>query len=156
MKDKFLIVETTNPEYRYIVEPKGYISITRHISEIAEFLKIRNYKGKVVFDNGLITGDTVGRFVEAYFNGKTFDPSSFITMFNVPEDIKEIADKALEEIKNSITKPPEPPKSAKKTPSKSTEKKERPVRKASAKANQEKKTTEKVEKKEEKEETKKE
>jgi len=83
-KDRFKIVETENSEYRYIVEPVGYISITRHISEISDYLKIRNYKGNVVFDNGLITGNTVGRFVEAYF-----------------------------EIKRSLIKPPEEPKKAK-------------------------------------------
>jgi len=94
-KDRFKIVETENSEYRYIVEPVGYISITRHISEISDYLKIRNYKGNVVFDNGLITGNTVGRFVEAYFNGKAFDSSSFKTMFNVPEDIREVADKTF-------------------------------------------------------------
>lgn len=141
-KDRFKIVETTNPEYRYIVEPVGYISTTRHISEISDYLKIRNYKGKVVFDNGLITGNTVGRFVEAFFNGKTFDPSSFKTLFNVPEDIRKVADSTLEEIKRSLIKPPEEPKKAKRE--KATEKRERPAKKAV-----EKKTVKKEEEKKE-------
>ncbi len=147
-KDKFKIVETNNLEYRYIVEPTLYISITRYLPEIAEFLKIRNYKGKVVFDNGLITGNTVGRFVEAYFNGKTFDPSSFVTMFNVPEDIREIADKVLEEIKASITKPPEEKKPARKASAKPAEKKEKPQRPArkTAKAEEQGTQTKKEEK----------
>ncbi len=125
-RDKFKIVETNNPEYRYIIEPTMYISITRYIPEVAEELKTINYKGKVIFDNGLITGNTIGRFVEAYFNGKTFDSSSFITMFNVPEDVKEVADKALEEIKKSLIKPPEEKKSPKKSTSKSPQNKDKP------------------------------
>ncbi|NPA52530.1 MAG: hypothetical protein GXO22_06515 [Aquificae bacterium] len=126
-KDKFKIIETNHPEYRYIIEPTMYISITRYLPQIAEFLKLRGYKGKVIFDNGLITGDTVGRFIEAYFNGKTFDSSSFITMVEVPPEIKKIADQALEEIKKSITKPPETQKKkpTRKAPPKQTQKTEK-------------------------------
>ncbi len=145
-KDKFKIVETENSEYRYIVEPIGYISITRHIDEVSELLKIRNYKGKVVFDNGLITGNTVGRFVEAYFDGKNFETSSFVTLFDVPEDIRKIADEALEEIKKSITKPPEEPKSTKR--GKVADKRERPS-KVARKTKEEKKIERKTKEKEE-------
>ncbi|MDD0822344.1 type II toxin-antitoxin system RnlB family antitoxin [Bacillus cereus] len=74
-------------QYPYIVYSVSYISPIEELPDIAEELK-NHFQGKVLFDLLLSNGISSNRFLEAEFDGVTFNYSSFKSLSNVNELIK--------------------------------------------------------------------
>ena len=82
------IIEFKN-DYKYVVLATSYENPMDELENIEDELEAKEYSGKVLFDLLLCNGMNSNRFVEIEFNGKCFDLSSFITIKNPNNSIKE-------------------------------------------------------------------
>ena len=70
-------VNNINIKYEYIIFAINDDSPLEYLQDIEKDLAKKNFKGLVLFDLLLSNGDEYNRYVEAYFNGKFFELSSF-------------------------------------------------------------------------------
>jgi len=75
-------------EYLFVIFSTSYVSPVEKIMDIEHELK-SHCKGMVLFDLLLSNGISSNRFMEAYFDGKHFNLSSFKTLKQVDICIKE-------------------------------------------------------------------
>lgn len=100
------IQKVDNPEgYPFVVFSTSYVSPIEGISEIEGELE-NNFRGKVLFDLLLSNGLSSNRFLEADFDGKHFDYTSFKTLLEVNIEVRkeltEFYQKNVEYLKNSV------------------------------------------------------
>jgi len=77
MKNYKIQKVNTNIKYEYIIFAINDDSPLEYLQDIEKDLAKKNFKGLVLFDLLLSNGDEYNRYVEAYFNGKSFELSSF-------------------------------------------------------------------------------
>jgi hypothetical protein len=70
-------VNNINIKYEYIIFAINDDSPLEYLQDIEKDLAKKNFKGLVLFDLLLSNGDEYNRYVEAYFDGKFFELSSF-------------------------------------------------------------------------------
>ena len=70
-------VNNINNKYEYIIFAINDDSPLEYLQDIEKDLAKKNFKGLVLFDLLLSNGDEYNRYVEAYFDGKFFELSSF-------------------------------------------------------------------------------
>ena len=70
-------VNNINNKYEYIIFAINDDSPLEYLQDIEKDLAKKNFKGLVLFDLLLSNGDEYNRYVEAYFDEKFFELSSF-------------------------------------------------------------------------------
>lgn len=92
-------------EYPYVILSTSYVSPLDDIMDIEHELQ-PYYKGKILFDLLLTNGVSSNRFIEAEFDGRKFNYSSFKPLNQVDTEIKkgssEFYRKHTELLENSI------------------------------------------------------
>jgi len=73
----YKIQEANHAKYRYMIFAINDDSPLEYLQDIEKDLAKKNFVGWIVFDLLLSHGDEYNRYVEAYFNGKSFDLKSF-------------------------------------------------------------------------------
>lgn len=73
----FEIFQTEEREFGIVIVMKTCEAPLGYVSEISKCLKSFNYKGSVLIDQLLHSGNTGERFIGAMFDGERFESSSF-------------------------------------------------------------------------------
>ncbi|MES2395490.1 MAG: type II toxin-antitoxin system RnlB family antitoxin [Bacteroidota bacterium] len=89
----YQIQKINSSDYNYAVISKDWHRIDDYIIEVSDELKKKTFKGSVLFDCLLSNGNS-NRFLEAYFDGYSFDFNSFREINKIDNSIS----KSLDEI----------------------------------------------------------
>ena len=80
--------------YSFLILSTSYFNPLDDLGQLEEELRVSlgdNFLGKILFDLLLSNGNSSNRFIEATFNGKAFDYSSFKIPSNVDLKIKKLS-----------------------------------------------------------------
>ncbi|ADQ45555.1 hypothetical protein Calkro_0662 [Caldicellulosiruptor kronotskyensis 2002] len=76
-KEKFIIKEVYNTEYKVMVIVLDSVFLTEILDEIERELEYLKVKGNVLIDTLLFNGNNDERFISIYFDGQKFDLGSY-------------------------------------------------------------------------------
>lgn len=89
--NSYRIQEINDFKYRAIIFSTDYISPIEELSEIENELRENKYMGTIIFDLLLINGNSENRFIEAFFDGMSFDRKSFKIADKLPCMINDLS-----------------------------------------------------------------
>lgn len=86
------IEKLNNSKYAYLILLTSYTDSLMDVNEIVECLKKEECaSGKLLFDLLLVNGNSFNRFVEAYYDGTSLNPSTYEIVENIDGSIREIS-----------------------------------------------------------------
>ncbi|APT75035.1 hypothetical protein LN42_00440 [Marinitoga sp. 1137] len=89
--EPFKIKKIKNKKYEYLILSISYINPFKELDKIEKKLKMKDYKGYVLFDLYLSHANNDYRFAEGYFDGEKFVKSKFKWLSEIDENIKKIS-----------------------------------------------------------------
>lgn len=87
MKKQYQLTAFNGEPYKYVSFSVDYSRPEEYLSDLAKELARKKFEGYILFDLLLCNGLNSERYVKSYFNGKSFQINSFVTLSDKELDI---------------------------------------------------------------------